>query len=46
MDTVALGVIVMLPGVLAALARDEKLKYLGFATSFLIAIAATLGLFR
>jgi hypothetical protein len=45
MDSAALGVIVMLPGILAALSHDKRVKYCGFAASFLIALAATLGAF-
>jgi hypothetical protein len=45
-DTIALGLIVMLPGVLAALFHDRRLKYGCLAASFLIALAATLGVFR
>ncbi|HEY0820496.1 MAG TPA: hypothetical protein VGD46_17040 [Rhizobacter sp.] len=46
MDSAVLGVIVMLPGIVAALAHDQRLKYCGFAVSFLMALAATLGAFR
>lgn len=46
MDTATLGVLVMLPGVLAALSRNKRLKYCGFAASFLIALASTLGFLR
>jgi hypothetical protein len=45
-DTATLGVIVMLPGVLAAVSPNKRLKYVGFAISFLMALGATLGLFR
>lgn len=46
MDTAALGMMVMLPGLLAAMSYNKRLKYCGFAVSFLMALAATLGLFR
>lgn len=46
MDTAALGVLVMLPGVLAALSHNKRLKYCGFAVSFLMALASTLGVFH
>lgn len=46
MDTVALGVLVMLPGVLAALSHSRRLKYCCLVVSFLVALASTLGLFR
>lgn len=46
MDPTALGVVVMLPGALAALSANKKVKGFGLAVSLLIAIAATLGWFR
>lgn len=45
MDTIALGLVVMLPGVLAALATNQKLKLASLALSVLIAVAAVLGFF-
>jgi hypothetical protein len=45
-DTVALGLIVMLPGVLAALFHNRCLKYCCLAASFFIALASTVGWFR
>lgn len=46
MDPTALGVVVMLPGVLAALSANKKMKGLGLVVSLLIAIAAALGWLR
>jgi hypothetical protein len=45
MDT-ALGVVVMLPGVVAAVSSNQQVKWLALAASFLMAVAAVLGLFR
>jgi hypothetical protein len=45
MDTVAWGVMVMLPGVLAALAPNRTLKFCSLAVSALLAVAAVLGVF-
>lgn len=42
----ALGVVVMLPGVVAAVSSNQKIKRLALAASFLVALAAVLGLFR
>ncbi|MBX3620984.1 MAG: hypothetical protein KF891_13520 [Rhizobacter sp.] len=46
MDTTTLGVVVMLPGVLAALAPNKKVKGFGLMVSLLLAIVATLGWLR
>lgn len=46
MDTTTLGVLVMLPGVLAALTPHKKIKACALMVSLLLAILAILGWLR
>jgi hypothetical protein len=46
MDNAALGVLVILPGILAALSHNKRLKYFCLAVSCLIAVASPFGVLR